>query len=93
MEAATLFTLRWFDDPVLRRTDTAELNKARGAADLARAGRLSVSPARSWRPRACRTSAKPGRLRSASSPLRSCCSTAGISAAPLEEVRRRGTPI
>ncbi|MDF0546635.1 Tn3 family transposase, partial [Sphingobium sp. H39-3-25] len=33
----TLFTLRWFDDPALRRTVTAELNKGEARNSLARA--------------------------------------------------------
>src|SRR3546814_20523556 len=33
----TLFTLRWFDDPALRRTVTAELNKGVARNSLARA--------------------------------------------------------
>jgi hypothetical protein len=33
----TLFTLRWFDDPALRRTATAELNKGEARNSLARA--------------------------------------------------------
>src|SRR3546814_2609674 len=33
----TLFTLRWFDDPALRRTVTAELNKGEERNSLARA--------------------------------------------------------
>src|SRR3546814_12034692 len=34
---STLFTLRWFDDPALRRTFTAELNKGEARNSLARA--------------------------------------------------------
>src|SRR3546814_14571608 len=33
----TLFTLRWFDDPALRRTVTSELNKGEARNSLARA--------------------------------------------------------
>src|SRR3546814_13406361 len=33
----TLFTLRWFDDPALRRTVTAELNKGEARNSRARA--------------------------------------------------------
>src|SRR3546814_20434076 len=33
----TLFTLRWFDDPALRRTVTAEVNKGEARNRLARA--------------------------------------------------------
>src|SRR3546814_11013524 len=54
----TLFTLRWFDDPALRRTVTAELNKGEARNSLARArseerrvGKECVSTGRSrWSP-------------------------------------------
>ncbi len=73
----TLFTLRWFDDPALRRLVTAELNKGEAKNSLSRA--VAFHRLGRFRDRGHENQSN-GRRPSTSSQPRSSCSTAAISA-------------
>nr|WP_232280422.1 transposase [Sphingomonas sp. PAMC 26605] len=76
------FTLRWFEDPPLRRTITAELNKGEACNSLARAvvfHRLSRTRDRGLENQQTRAAAR------TLSPPRSYYLTAAISVAPLKK--------
>ncbi|MEG3178622.1 Tn3 family transposase [Sphingomonas sp. RB3P16] len=86
----TLFTLRWFDDPALRRTVTAELNKGEARNSLARAvafhrlGRFRDRGLENQQTRAAALN-----LVTAAIILFNC----RYLGSAIEEMRRRGTPI
>ncbi len=86
----TLFTLRWFEDPALRRTVTAELNKGEARNSLARAvafhrlGRFRDRGLENQQTRAAALN-----LVTAAIILFNC----RYLGSAVEEMRRRGTPI
>jgi TnpA family transposase len=86
----TLFTLRWFEDPALRRMVTAELNKGEARNSLARAvafHRLGRFRDRGLENQQMRAAAL------ASSPPQSSCSTAAISVGLSRKCAIRASPL